>query len=101
MSELSQVNFTGSSSDSGIAGAVPMSDEELTNVAGGLQYVFKGESFSRDSWFVTFMTKRMIQDSIRQQYGQDLGATPVEVVVEGRVYLVSQIGNTVYVEAAE
>ena len=38
-------------------------DDELGLVAGGQQYVFRGEGFQRDSWFVTFMLKRMIQDS--------------------------------------
>ena len=42
-------------------------DDELGLVAGGQQFIFRGEGFQRDSWFVTFMLKRMIQDSVRQQ----------------------------------
>lgn len=74
-------------------------DDELGLVAGGQQYVFRGEGFQRDSWFVTFMLKRMIQDSIRQQdLTRSLDAAPQELRVEGRVFRVWQTGETVFVE---
>ena len=73
-------------------------DDELGLVAGGQEFVFRGDGFQRDSWFVTFMLKRLIQDSVRQELS--LGATPQELSVEGRRYRVWQIGETVYVEEA-
>ena len=79
--------------------AVP--DEELDRVAGGQQYVFLGDSFRRDSWFVTFMTKLLIQGSVRQELARPLDASPQELTVEGRRYRVWQLGETVYVESAE
>ena len=77
-----------------------MSDDDLASVAGGQRIVFKGEGFARDSWFVSFMTKRIIQDSIRRELGRTMDAVPQEIVVEGRRYLVSQTGDTIFVEEA-
>ena len=76
-------------------------DDELVRIAGGQQYVFLGDSFRRDSWFVTFMTKLMIQGSVRQELSRPLDAVPQELTVEGRRYRVWQLGETVYVESAE
>ena len=74
-------------------------DDELGLVAGGQQFIFRGEGFQRDSWFVTFMLKRMIQDSVRQQdLTRTLDAVPQELRVEGRVFRVWQTGETVFVE---
>ena len=75
-----------------------ISDEELDLVAGGRQFVFRGEGFQRDSWFVTFMTKLMIQGNLRQALSRPLDANAQELTVEGRRYSVWQIGETVYVE---
>ena len=75
-----------------------MEDEELQLVSGGQQFVFRGDSFSRDSWFVAFMIKLLIQGNIRQEFGKALDSTPQEITVEGRTYRVSQLGNTIYVE---
>ncbi len=82
-----------------VAGSMTaMGDNELGLVAGGQQFVFKGEGFNRDSWFVSFMTKLLIQGSIRQEFGRSLDETPQEITVEGRRYRVTQLGNTIYVE---
>ncbi|MCR5576838.1 MAG: hypothetical protein K6F56_07510 [Oscillospiraceae bacterium] len=76
-------------------------DDALVRIAGGQQYVFLGDSFRRDSWFVTFMTKLMIQGSVRQELSRPLDAVPQDLTVEGRRYRVWQLGETVYVESAE
>ena len=79
-------------------GADPIGDDTLDLIAGGRQFVFKGEGFERDSWFVSFLTKLMLQGSISQAAARPLDAGPQEISFEGRKYHVSQIGNTVYVE---
>lgn len=76
-------------------------DDELSLVAGGQQYVFLGDSFRRDSWFVTLMTKLMIQGSVRQDLNRPLDETPQILTVEGRSYNVWTRGDTVYVQAIE
>lgn len=76
-----------------------VSDEDLDLISGGQEYVFLGDSFRRDSWFVTFMTKLMIQGSVRQDLARPLDGTPQELTVEGRRYRVWQVGETVYVES--
>ena len=78
-----------------------VADDELERVAGGQNYVFLGDSFRRDSWFVTFMTKLLIQGSVRQELARPLDATPQELTVEGRRYRVWKTGENVYVESAE
>ena len=75
-----------------------ISDEELDLIAGGRQFVFRGEGFQRDSWFVSFMTKLLIQGNVRQALARPLDATAQELSVEGRRYRVWQVGETVYVE---
>ena len=82
-------------------GLSALPDDELEQVAGGQDIVFKGDEFHRDSWFVTFLTKQMIQFSIRQELSRPLDATPQEITIEGRKYRVWQVGETAYVEAAD
>lgn len=77
-----------------------MSDEELDRVSGGVNYVFRGESFQRDSWFVSFLTRQLIQSSLRQGLSAPLNETPQAISVQGRKYQVWQQGETVYVEEA-
>ena len=78
----------------------PLADEAMGLVSGGQQFVFRGEGFQRDSWFVNFLTKRLIQDGVKQGLTRPLDAAPQELSVEGRIYRVWQIGGTIYVEEA-
>ena len=65
-----------------------LNDEELGSVVGGYQVVFSDTGLNRDSWFVSYLTRRMVQDSIRQE----------EISVRGRAYSLTQVGDNIYVE---
>lgn len=80
--------------------AVPeaLSDDELDSVLGGYQVVFQDTGVNRDSWFVSYMTRRMVQDSIRQELGSSQGVLPGEITVRGRSFLLNQVGDSIYVE---
>ena len=80
--------------------AVPeaLSDDELDSVLGGYQVVFQDTGVNRDSWFVSYMTRRMVQDSIRQELGSSQGVLPGEITVRGRSFLLNQVGDNIYVE---
>ena len=80
--------------------AVPeaLSDDELDSVLGGYQVVFQDTGVNRDSWFVSYMTRRMVQDSIRQEFGSSQGVLPGEITVRGRSFLLNQVGDSIYVE---
>ena len=80
--------------------AVPeaLSDDELDSVLGGYQVVFQDTGVNRDSWFVSYMTRRMVQDSIRQEFGSSQGVLPGEITVRGRSFLLNQVGDNIYVE---
>ena len=80
--------------------AVPeaLSDDELDSVLGGYQVVFQDTGVNRDSWFVSYMTRRMVQDSIRQELGSSQGVLPGEITVRGRSFLLNQDGDNIYVE---
>ena len=80
--------------------AVPeaLSDDELDSVLGGYQVVFQDIGVNRDSWFVSYMTRRMVQDSIRQELGSSQGVLPGEITIRGRSFLLNQVGDNIYVE---
>lgn len=80
--------------------AVPeaLSDDELDSVLGGYQVVFQDTGVNRDSWFVSYMTRRMVQDSIRQELGSSQGVLPGEITIRGRSFFLNQIGDSIYVE---
>ena len=80
--------------------AVPeaLSDDELDSVLGGYQVVFQDTGVNRDSWFVSYMTRRMVQDSIRQELGSSQGVLPGEINVRGRSFLLNQVGDNIFVE---
>ena len=75
-----------------------LNDEELDSVVGGYQVVFRDTGLNRDSWFVSYMTRRMVQDSIRQEMNRSSGVAPGEISVRGRAYSLTQIGDSIYVE---
>lgn len=81
-------------------GVRAIADNEMDMIIGGTQFVFRGDGFQRDSWFVTTLTKLMIQGRIREDMSLPLDSTPQEVTIEGRRYRVWQVGETVYVENA-
>ena len=80
--------------------AVPeaLSDDELDSVLGGYQVVFQDTGVNRDSWFVSYMTRRMVQDSIRQELGSSQGVLPGEITIRGRSFLLNRVGDNIYVE---
>ena len=75
-----------------------LTDEELNSVIGGYQVVFRDSGMNRDSWFVSYVTRRMVQDSIRQELDRSPGAAPGEISVRGRAYSLTQVGDNIYVE---
>lgn len=79
-------------------GISALSDEELDSVIGGYQVVFRDSGMNRDSWFVSYMTRRMVQDSIRQEMDRAPGTAPGEISVRGRAYSLTQVGDSIYVE---
>jgi biopolymer transport protein ExbB len=44
---------------------MPMDDEALSAVSGGYEVVFQEQGLNRDSWFVSLVTRQMVQNSIR------------------------------------
>lgn len=82
----------------GDAGIKALDDDELDAVIGGYQVVFRESGVSRDSWFVSYMTRRMIQDSIRQEMNASSGSFPGEISVRGRAYRLTQTGDQIFVE---
>lgn len=68
-----------------------LSDEELDDVLGGYSIVFPDEELNRDSWFVSYVTRRMLQDSISRQQG----AIPAEITVRGRRFGLTQSGDRI------
>ena len=90
---FSQDDFTGS------GGAVSLSDSELNAVTGGLDVVFR-DGLNRDSWFVSYMMRRMVLDSINRQLAAGQGTLPGEISVRGRMFRVTQLGDQILVEAA-
>ena len=75
-----------------------ISDEELASVAGGYQVFFPENGVNRDSWFVSLMTRRMIQDSIRRELASSSHTVPEEIQVGERRFRVKQVGDSYYVE---
>ena len=94
------INSSGKPVDAIPGGMEAMEDDELDLVAGGQEFVFSGEGFQKNSWFVTFLTKMLIQGRLRRDLARPLDAVPQEITVEGRRYRVWQSGSTVYVEEA-
>ena len=76
----------------------PMDDEELSAVSGGYEVVFQ-EGASRDSWFVSLVTRQMVQNSIRGYLNGPEKAVPEVIAVGDRRFRVRQTGETYYIEA--
>ena len=74
-----------------------LDDSDLENVNGGYQVVFEGEGANRDSWFVSFVTRRLIETKIRHEINLSPGI-PAEIEIEGRKFKVMSVGETIHVE---
>jgi hypothetical protein len=75
-----------------------LEDEELSAVSGGAEVVFQ-EGVNRDSWFVSIITRQMVQNSIRSYLSAPEQTVPDVITVGDRRYRVRQVGETYYVEA--
>ncbi len=82
-------------SDKEMNGMAPLSDAELDAVTGGYNIVFSDEDLNRDSWFVSYVTRRMVQDSIDRQYGAAQSGIPDEITVRGRRFALNQVGDQI------
>ena len=79
--------------------AQPISDEALDAVSGGYEVVFQEEGVNRDSWFVSIVTRQMVQNSIRNYLNGPEQAVPDIIMVGDRRYRVRRTGETYFVEA--
>ena len=75
-----------------------LDDSDLDDVSGGSQVVFDGEGVNRDSWFVSFLTRRMIENRIRREMELRPGVVPEEIEIEGRKFRVTPVGEDFHVE---
>lgn len=73
-------------------------DEELDGVVGGYDVLFPENGAGRDSWFVSLMIRRMIQDAIRRGLASPAHAAPEEVRVGDRLFRIRPVGENYYVE---
>ena len=76
-----------------------MDDEELEAVGGGYDVVFQDGGVNRDSWFVSLVTRQMVQSSIHNYLSSPGQAVPDVIKVGDRSFRVRQTGETFYVEA--
>ncbi len=79
-------------------GFYAVNDEELDAVAGGYGVVFQDAGESRDSWFVSLVVRRMIQDEIRRALVSPAHEVPEVVTVGNRLFHVRKLGEDYYVE---
>ena len=79
------------------AGAQALEDDALDRIAGGYEVVFQNEEVNRDSWFVSLMTRRMIQDQLDRELGSGRMTFPATLEVQGRSYRVTAVGDTYYI----
>ena len=79
--------------------AEALNDDELDSVTGGYNVVF-GDGLDRDSWFVSYVTRRMVRDSISREMTAGQGTVPDEITVRGRRFLLSRNGEQIVVTAA-
>ena len=76
-----------------------MDDEELAAVGGGFDVVFQEGGANRDSWFVSLVTRQMVQNSIRTYLPSPGQRVPDTIQVGDRRFHVRQQGETYLVEA--
>lgn len=77
----------------------PLEDDALDAVSGGYDVVFQDNGVNRDSWFVSLVTRRMIQNSIRSYLASGDGSVPEIITVGDRRFRVRKVGENYYVEA--
>ncbi len=75
-----------------------MDDEELDAVTGGYEVVFQDQGENRDSWFVSLMMRRMVQDSIRRALASPPYTVPETITVGSRRFRVKKLGEDFYVD---
>ena len=73
-------------------------DVELDAVVGGYDVVFQDGGAGRDSWFVSLMLRRMIQDAIRRALQSPAHTVPEEIMVGDRRFHIRTVGENYYVE---
>lgn len=76
-----------------------MDDDELAAVGGGYDVVFQEGGVNRDSWFVSLVTRQMVQNSIRSYLSAPGQSVPDTIQVGDRRFRVRQQGETFLVEA--
>ena len=79
------------------AGVQAMDDDALDQIAGGYEVVFQEGDVNRDSWFVSLMTRRMIQDRLRAELNAGRTTFPMTLEIQGRTYRVTAVGDTYYI----
>ena len=75
-----------------------LDDSDLEDVSGGSQVVFDDAGVNRDSWFVSLLTRRMIENRIRREMDLKPGVVPEQIEIEGRKFKVISVGETIHVE---
>lgn len=80
-------------------GMTALSENELDAVTGGYNIVFSDDSLNRDSWFVSYVTRRMVQDSINTQLGTAQSGIPDEITVRGRRFALNRVGDQIIATA--
>ena len=88
--------MAGKASDGGI---VRLRDDELDLVAGGYDIVFD-DSLGHDSWFVSYLTRRMLRDGIEQQLSRGNGVLAGDISIQGRRFKLTQFGDQILVQPA-
>jgi hypothetical protein len=75
-----------------------LDDSDLEAVGGGYRVVFDEEGVNRDSWFVSFLTRRLIENKIRRELEMRPGNIPSEIEIEGRRFRVTSVGEDYHIE---
>lgn len=75
-----------------------LDDSVLESVSGGYRVMFDEEGVNRDSWFVSLLTRRLIENKIRRELEMRPGNIPSEIEIEGRRFRVTPVGEDFHVE---
>ncbi|MBQ6048528.1 MAG: hypothetical protein IJL40_04285 [Oscillospiraceae bacterium] len=75
-----------------------LDDSDLEAVGGGYRVMFDEEGLNRDSWFVSLLTRRLIENKIRRELEMRPGNIPSEIEIEGRRFRVTPVGEDFHVE---
>jgi len=75
-----------------------LEDSVLESVGGGYRVMFDEEGLNRDSWFVSLLTRRLIENRIRHELDLTPGDMPSVIEIEGRKFRVIPDGENYRVE---